>query len=711
MTKKRLAFLAVILALLMGIVPTVGQTQESLQPVVVSYFSEGAKTIKATDLFELLNDGDPDNDPYIISLRSAEDYAKGHIPGAVLMDVKTMFIRDNLMTIPPDRKVVVACYTGQTAAQAAAALNMLGYDAYNLLYGMSSWTTDPEVYVKRFEPATCVCDRPVETTPNEPGGPYELPIRVTSGVVSVASAVESYFGKGLKTVKPVDLFEILNDGDADNDPYIISIRAPEDYAKGHLPGAVNIDIKTMFTLDNLETISPDREIVVVCYTGQSGAQATVGLNILGYDAYSLLYGMSSWTEDPAVYVKRFEPAKDADDYPPETAPNEPGGPYLLPMGVTTGADGLEVAAEKYFSEGPCTIKAPDLFELLSDGYPDNDPYIISLCVPEDYAKGHIPGAVNMDVKTMFTPENLATIPHDRDVVLVCYTGQTVCQATAALNVLGYTAHSLLYGMSSWTSDPEVYVKRFDPEKDAHDYPVETTASEPGSPYELPSEVSTESTHIAERAEAYFGGGPRLIEATELANILEDDDPDNDPYIVSVRNVMAYTQGHVPGAVRMDIDTLFSPGMLATIPPDREVVVVGYTGQTAGQATAILNMLGYDALSLRYGMSSWTTDPKVYMRRFDPEKDVYDHPVETKPHALGEIPESVAIVVEETPEPTPSPAPTPKPTPKPKPVAETEALLPIMPGAENCVDCHTDQPVLQELAVDKEVKSDKTSGEG
>jgi hypothetical protein len=41
----------------------------------------------------------------------------------------------------------------------------------------------------------------------------------------------------------------------------------------------------------------------------------------------------------------------------------------------------------------------------------------------------------------------------------------------------------------------------------------------------------------------------------------------------------------------------------------------------------------------------------------------------------------------------------------------EALPPTMPGAENCVDCHTDHPVLQELAVDKEVKSEKTSGEG
>ena len=34
-----------------------------------------------------------------------------------------------------------------------------------------------------------------------------------------------------------------------------------------------------------------------------------------------------------------------------------------------------------------------------------------------YAKGHVPGAVNMSVKELFTPDNLATIPPDGDVVV------------------------------------------------------------------------------------------------------------------------------------------------------------------------------------------------------------------------------------------------------------------------------------------------------
>jgi rhodanese-related sulfurtransferase len=176
--KKRLAFIALTLALIVGTLPIIGQigqAQGSLQKSAETYFSEGARTIQAADLFENLNDGDPENDPYIISLRSAEDYAKGHVPGAVHMDVKTLFTSDNLATIPPDKDVVVLCYTGQTAGQATAALNMLGYEAYSLLHGMSSWTTDPEVFVKRFDPEKHTADYTIDTEAHEPGGPYELP--------------------------------------------------------------------------------------------------------------------------------------------------------------------------------------------------------------------------------------------------------------------------------------------------------------------------------------------------------------------------------------------------------------------------------------------------------------------------------------------------------------------------------------------------------
>jgi rhodanese-related sulfurtransferase len=327
--KKRFASIVLILALFAGTLSTgqILRANEPLQEAAEIYFSGGSRTIAAADLFENLNDGDPDNDPYIISLRSAEDYAKGHIPGAVNVSVKEMFAAESLATIPPDKDVVVVCYTGQTAAQATAALNMLGYEAYGLLFGMSSWTTDPDVFVKRFDPETHANDYTIDTEVHEPGGPYALP---TPLAVDIAGAAGAYFSGGPRTIGAADLFENLNDGDPDNDPYIISLRSAEDYAKGHIPGAVNVSVKQMFTAESLATIPPDKDVVVVCYTGQTAAQATAALNMLGYEACSLLFGMSSWTTDPDVFVKRFDPETHANDYTIDTEVHEPGGPYELP---------------------------------------------------------------------------------------------------------------------------------------------------------------------------------------------------------------------------------------------------------------------------------------------------------------------------------------------------------------------------------------------
>jgi rhodanese-related sulfurtransferase len=139
------------------------------------YFAGGPRTIEAAVVYENLNDGDPDNDPYIISLRSAEDYAKGHLPGAVNVSITELFATETLNSIPPEKPVVLVCYTGQTAGQAAAAMNMMGYTACSLLFGMSSWTNDAEVYAKRFNPEVHTGDYTIDTQAHEPGGPYELP--------------------------------------------------------------------------------------------------------------------------------------------------------------------------------------------------------------------------------------------------------------------------------------------------------------------------------------------------------------------------------------------------------------------------------------------------------------------------------------------------------------------------------------------------------
>jgi rhodanese-related sulfurtransferase len=137
---------------------------DTTQAAADAYFSGGTKNISAADLYDNLNDGDTSNDPTVISVRSEEDYNKGHVSGALWLDVKTMFGQDGLVAVDPDRPVVVYCYTGQTASQVTAALNMLGYDASNMLFGMQAWTMDDDVRVRSFNADTHSFGYPYEGT-------------------------------------------------------------------------------------------------------------------------------------------------------------------------------------------------------------------------------------------------------------------------------------------------------------------------------------------------------------------------------------------------------------------------------------------------------------------------------------------------------------------------------------------------------------------
>ena len=72
-------------------------------------------------------------------------------------------------------------------------------------------------------------------------------------------------------IKAADLYANLNDGDASNDPFMVDIRAPEDYAIGHMPGAINIPVKVLFTADGLAKLPKEKQIVLNCYSGQTAS--------------------------------------------------------------------------------------------------------------------------------------------------------------------------------------------------------------------------------------------------------------------------------------------------------------------------------------------------------------------------------------------------------------------------------------------------------
>ena len=262
---------------------------------VADYLTAKAGNMKAADLNMGIAEGDA---PYIVSLRSADNYAAGHIPGAVNLAF------GELATLPMDEEMLVYCYTGQSASFGAAVLGVLGYDVQNLLHGMASWSTDPDVYVKRFNPEAHQGDFKVETAANA-GQTYDYPELDNTTATDAAEII----GAAAATVSPKyitndDLNMKIADGE---DMTILSVRSAEHYAAGHVPGAINIGLSAL--ADNLDKLDPDAPVYVYCYTGHSAAQAAALLQMLGYDAYSLKFGMCSWTSDTAVNMgKCFDAA-------------------------------------------------------------------------------------------------------------------------------------------------------------------------------------------------------------------------------------------------------------------------------------------------------------------------------------------------------------------------------------------------------------------
>jgi rhodanese-related sulfurtransferase len=355
--------LAIVLTLLVSLfLASTATAQEPtgdfgiIQRAVDAWLSTVKPVTTADALYENLNDGDASNDPFVLSVRSADHYALGHIPGAVNISWRNIAKAESLAQLPTDKQIVDYCYTGHTGQVAQTVLGVLGYDAINLKFGMMGWTKNDDVLATtRFGPDTAQRDYALETEPNEATETFDFPV-VDTGKEEVediiAAAADAWLSSDAAPVMTADaLFEILNDGDESNDPVIVSVRSPDHYALGHIPGAINIPWQGMGKPENLAKLPPDKQIVVYCYTGHTGQVATTVLNMMGYNAINLKFGMMGWTEDDDVLATaRFDPITQP-DYPfegslapveeeeKEEATPEPT-PEALPE---TGADPVSLA--------------------------------------------------------------------------------------------------------------------------------------------------------------------------------------------------------------------------------------------------------------------------------------------------------------------------------------------------------------------------------
>lgn len=76
----------------------------------------------------------------ILDVRTAQEFASGHIPGAALLPNETIGTEDIPLLPDKDQLILVYCRSGNRSKQAAEKLAQLGYTNIVEFGGINSWT-------------------------------------------------------------------------------------------------------------------------------------------------------------------------------------------------------------------------------------------------------------------------------------------------------------------------------------------------------------------------------------------------------------------------------------------------------------------------------------------------------------------------------------------------------------------------------------------
>ena len=76
-----------------------------------------------------------------LDVRTANEYAQGHIPNALLIDVtQADFMQKAEQLLPKDKTIALYCRSGRRSKTAAQQLAQHGYQVIELNTGFNSWT-------------------------------------------------------------------------------------------------------------------------------------------------------------------------------------------------------------------------------------------------------------------------------------------------------------------------------------------------------------------------------------------------------------------------------------------------------------------------------------------------------------------------------------------------------------------------------------------
>lgn len=233
-----------------------------------------------------------------IDIRSADDFADGHIADGDVVNLAASAVRDYIdgNDLSAYDEIHIVCYSGQTASWLTSLLQLAGYDnVYSMKFGMSAWHEDFDVWsgnTSNDKAALFV------TTSTDKADEGDLPV-LTTGYETGADIFEARFDAVL--AEGFSTAAVTNAAVYDDlaGYYIINYWPEAEYLDpGHIDGAIQYTPNTDLALDEaLKTLPTNMPIAVYCYTGQNSARIAAYLRIMGYNAKSIKFGTNAMIYD------------------------------------------------------------------------------------------------------------------------------------------------------------------------------------------------------------------------------------------------------------------------------------------------------------------------------------------------------------------------------------------------------------------------------
>ena len=189
------------------------------------------------ELQNIVNDAKAKDKVLVVDVRSNDEYNAGHIKHAINIPFAEIEADPNILADYKDFPIILYCKTGKTSGKAAKILDDNGYKNITNAQG-----------VKKFN--------------------YEL-----------------FTYKNITAKMFLDMID-------SNEYTIVDARRAEDYAEGHIKGAISVPLETLEA--NIDNIPKDKPVYVYCYSGSRSNAVSKKLNELGYEVYNVIDGTKEY---------------------------------------------------------------------------------------------------------------------------------------------------------------------------------------------------------------------------------------------------------------------------------------------------------------------------------------------------------------------------------------------------------------------------------